>query len=195
MTNEARYKRAFSTLHASGNLMEVKTMNDTRKRVIPRLVAVCAAAALVLAMAGVAYAADVGGIQRTVQLWFYGDQTNAVLDIRGDEYTLVYTDSTGEVHERGGGGIVIGPDGSERPMTEEEFLEQLDQPEVEYSEDGPVAVWWRGRKLDITDRFEDSVCYVQLKDGGDTLYMTVKYNDSYATSPHSYPDPDTFSGG
>ena len=196
MTNKERYQRAFSTLHASGDFMEVKTMDKkSSRRYIPRLAAVCAAVALTLAMATAAYAADVGGIKRTVQVWLHGELTNATLDIRGDEYTLDYTDSLGQVQERGGGGIVIGPDGSERPMTEEEFMEQLDMPEVEYGEDGSVTVWWRGQKLDITDRFENGVCYVQLRDGGETLYLTVKYDDSYAASPHSYPDPDTFSAG
>ena len=196
MTNKERYQRAFSALHASGNFMEVKTMDKkSSRRYIPRLAAVCAAVALTLAMATAAYAADVGGIKRTVQVWLHGELTNATLDIRGDEYTLDYTDSQGQAQERGGGGIVIGPDGSERPMTEEEFMEQLDMPEVEYGEDGSVTVWWRGQKLDITDRFENGVCYVQLRDGGETLYLTVKYDDSYAASPHSYPDPDTFSGG
>ena len=196
MTNKERYQRAFSALHASGDFMEVKTMDKKRsRRYITRLAAVCAAVALTLAMATAAYAADVGGIKRTVQVWLHGELTNATLDIQGDEYTLDYTDSQGQRQERGGGGVVIGPDGSERPMTEEEFLEQLDMPEVEYGESGSVTVWWRGQKLDITDRFENGVCYVQLRDGGETLYLTVKYGDSYAASPHSYLDPDTFSGG
>ena len=195
MTNKERYKRAFSPLHASGNFMEVNAMNKTKKRYLPRVAAVCAAVALMLAMATAAYAADVGGIRRTVQIWLHGELTSATLDIRGDEYTLDYTDSQGQAQERGGGGIVIGPDGSERPMTEEEFMEQLDMPEVEYGESGSVTVWWRGQKLDITDRFENGVCYVLLRDGGETRYLTVKYGDSYAASPHSYQDPDTFSGG
>ena len=195
MTNSERYQRAFSTLHASGAMMEVKIMKNTKKHYARRAAAVCAAAALVLAMAGAAYAADVGGIRRTVQLWLHGDQTNAVLDIQGDEYTLTYTDGQGRTQEMGGGGIVIEADGSERPMTEEEILERLNMPEVEYGEDGAVTVWWRGQKLDITDMFENGICYVQLRDGGETLYLTVKYDDSYAASPHSYPDPDTFSGG
>ena len=82
MTNKQRYQRTFSVLHASEDcLMEVKTMKHTKKINISRLAAVCAAAVMVMALACAAYAADVGGIQRSVQLWINGDQTDAVLDI------------------------------------------------------------------------------------------------------------------
>ena len=195
MTNKERYKRAFSTLHASGEMMEVTPMENKTRRYVRRAAAVCAAAALVVALAGVAYAADVGGIRRTVQVWIHGDQTNAVLDIQGDEYTLTYTDGQGRPQERGGGGIAIEADGSVRDLTEEEIVEHLDSPDVVYGEDGSVTVWWRGKGLDITDKFENGVCYVQIKDGGETKYLTVKYGDSYAVSPYSYLSPNTFSGG
>lgn len=196
MTNKERYQRAFSALHASGNFMEVKTMDKkSSRRYIPRLAAVCAAVALTLAMATAAYAADVGGIKRTVQVWLHGELTNATLDIRGDEYTLDYTDSQGQAQERGGGGMAFEADGSQRPLTEAEIMEQLNSPEVEYGEDGSVTVWWRGQKLDITDRFEGKVCYVTLTDGAETLYLTVKYQGGYGWSNEDYPDPDTFSAG
>ena len=188
MTNEARYKRAFSTLHASGNFMEVKTMNNTGKRYIPRLAAVCAAAALVLALAGGAYAADVGGVRHAVQIWLHGDLTNAALDIQGGEYT----DGQGNAQERGGGGIVMEADGTERALTEGEIVEQLNSPEGEYGEDGAVTVWWRGQKLDITDKFQGKVCYVKLTDGAETVYLTVKYHGGYGWSNEDYPDPNDF---
>lgn len=67
MTNKQRYQRAFSALHASEDcLMEVKAMKYTKKRNVSRLAAVCAAAVMVTALACAAYAADVGGIQRSI---------------------------------------------------------------------------------------------------------------------------------
>ena len=192
MTNKERYQRAFSALHASAKTMEVKTMENKTRRYTRRAVAVCAAAALVLALAGIAYAADVGGIRHTVRIWLRGDVTDAVLDIQGAEYTLTYTDDQGRTQERGGGGMAFEADGSERPLTEEEIMEQLNSPDVEYGEDGTVTVWWRGRGLDITDRFGDGVCYVQLRDGGETMYLTVKYHGGYGWSNEDYPDPNDF---
>ena len=70
MTDKERYKRTFSLLRASQeDFMEVKAMNDN-VRILPvrKLAALCAAVVLVVAMATVAYAADVGGIQRAVQV-------------------------------------------------------------------------------------------------------------------------------
>ena len=192
MTNKERYQRAFSTLHASEKMMEVRSMENTKKRYVRRTVAVCAAAALVLALAGAAYAADVGGIRHTVQVWLHGDQTDAVLDIQGSEYTLTYTDEQGRAQERGGGGVAVEADGTERALTEEEIVEQLDTPEVEYGEDGTVTVWWRSKGVDITDKFENDVCYVQLKDGGETKYLTVKYQNGYACSDTAYISPSAF---
>ena len=54
---------------------------------MPRLAAACAAAVLTMGLASAAYAADVGGIQRSIQIWVNGDQTDAVLDVRDSSYT------------------------------------------------------------------------------------------------------------
>ena len=69
MTNKEKYKQACSVLHTSENFsMEVKKMAMEKKRKIN--VAAAAAAVCVLAAgAGGSYAANVGGIQRTIQLW------------------------------------------------------------------------------------------------------------------------------
>ncbi len=197
MTNKQRYQRTFSTLHASkGCLMEVKEMKHAKKIYIPRLAAVCAAVVMVVGLASVAYAADVGGIQRTVQIWINGDQTDAVLDVQGSSYTLTYQDQDGNSHKVGGGGVAFSPDGTERPLTEDEIMEQLDSPDVQYRDDGSVWLCYRGEKVELTDRFdEDGVCYVQLKKDNGPLYLTIKYNRGFASSPHSYISPNSFNTG
>lgn len=193
MTNKEKYQRAFSTLHASNEIMEVKTMETTRRIRMPRMAAVCAAVIFVMGLATVAYAVDIGGIQRSIQIWLHGDQTDAVLEIEDGNYTLTYEDVQGQTHQQQGGGIVFEGMEEGRPLTEEDILEQLDAPKVEYQEDGSVWVYYRSQKLEITDCFdEDGVCFVQLKDGNETLYMTVKYQDGYACSSDNYPDSDSF---
>ena len=72
------------------------------------------AAALVLALGSVAYASDLGGIQRTVQLWLNGEMTDATLTVKNGHYTVNYTDSEGNERERSGGGVAFEPDGTER---------------------------------------------------------------------------------
>ena len=64
---------------------------------------------------------------------------------------------------------------------------------MEYKEDGSVWVYYHSQKLEITERFdEDGVCYVQLEDGAETIYMTVKYKNGFACNSHDYPAPSSF---
>lgn len=190
MTDKERYKRAFSLLRASEHdFMEVASMDHVKVLPVRRLVSLCAAVVFVVAMATVAYAADIGGIQRKVQVWIHGDQTSAVLDVRGKSYTLSYEDENGESRSVAGGGVAIGLFGQERPLTEEEVLEYLDSPEVAYLEDGSVWVYYHDQKLEITDKFVDGVCYVQLQEDDRVLYLTVTEEGGYTMSPHGYEKP------
>lgn len=46
---------------------------------------------------------------------------------------------------------------------------------------------------EITDRFdENGVCYVQLNTEDGPLYLTAKYQNGSACSPHSYISPRAF---
>ncbi len=191
MTNKERYQRAFSALHASEDfLMEVTPMKRTGKVRKNRIVALCAVIALMAVLATAAYAADVGGIRRTVQLWIHGDQTDAILEVEDGSYTVTYEDADGNVKEMGGGGMAIDANGVERPLTEKEILEHLSEPEVDYKDDGTVWVYYLNDRIEITDKFDDDgVCYVQLKNGGKTLYLTVEYQEGYIMSPHGFEKP------
>ncbi|MEQ2442014.1 hypothetical protein WMO64_00850 [Pseudoflavonifractor sp. CLA-AP-H29] len=164
--------------------------HTVRRHQLKTAVVLAAACILLVGTATATYTADVGGIQRTVQLWIHGDQTTATIQIADDgSYRLEYPDENGEIQEQSGGGVAFNPDGSERPLTEEEILEELSMPDVEYQENGSVWVYWCGQSIDITDRFENGVCYVKLENSQDTLYMTVEYGNGYTTSPHRYVIP------
>lgn len=157
---------------------------------ISRAAVLCAAAVLVLALATAGYAADVGGIQRTVQVWTHGDQTDAVIQIENGSYELYYQDADGTPREQSGGGVAYDFFGRERPLTAEELMTQLNQPEVEYRDDGSVWVYYRDQSLEITDLFKDGICRVELKDeNGKALYMTVEYGGGYSMSSHHYIAP------
>ena len=195
MTNRERYQRTFSALHASEDfLTEVHQMKHTGKNGKKRIVALIAAVAIIAVLATAAYAADLGGFRRTVQIWLHGDQTDAVLEVNRNEdstteYSLTYTDEKGETHQTHGGGIAV-EDGVERPLTEEEIMEHLNDPEVFYNDDGTVTVFYLGQSIDITDKFDDDgVCYVQVKNGDKTLYLTVQYGEGYNMSPYGYEKP------
>lgn len=192
MTNKERYQRTFMKLHASDRIEEVKTMRQTKRMYMKRYIPVLAAMVLSFSVATAVYAADVGGIQRIVQIWIHGDQTNAVLEIDEGHYTMTYKDTDGNSHTVSGGGVAFDPDGNDRPVSEEELMEQINAPEVDYREDGSVIVYYHNQSIDITDKFEDSVCRIKIVENRDTLYMTVKYNKGYATSSHGYVNPNHF---
>ena len=157
-----------------------------------RFAAAAAVFAVVVLLGGSAYAMDIGGIQRTVQVWIHGDQTDATLVIENGSYSLGYEDEDGNQVHREGGGVAINPDGTDRPLTEEELLDDINAPEVEYEEDGRVVVYYLNQQLDVTDKFVDGICYVQLQVDDSVLYMTIKYQNGYAWSPHGYIQPSMF---
>ena len=196
MTNKEKYKQAFDTLSASDNFSrEVDKMSIlNRKHKLKTIAAAVAACLIVTAGTGTAYASDLGGIQRKVQLWIHGDQTTATLKISSDgSYNGTYADKDGKQKEFGGGGVAFNPDGSERSLTEEEIMEELNAPDIEYEKDGSVILYYKNQSIDITHKFnKDNICYVKLVDGDDSLYVTVKYNNGCAYSPNKYISPLEF---
>ncbi|MDO4942632.1 MAG: hypothetical protein Q4E73_07320 [Lachnospiraceae bacterium] len=194
MTNKEKYKKAFSTLQISDSLSwEVKRMAKLKKRQKMKTVAAFIAACLLISISGsAAYAKNIGGIQRTIQLWFHGDQTDAILDIKNDgTYSIQYSGEDGTVEEQSGGGVAIEGDGSERPLTEEELKEQLDSPEVDYKDDGTIWVYYHDQKIDITDKFDnDDICFVKVTEGKETFYITVSKEGSWGFSGDKYMQPE-----
>lgn len=57
--------------------------------------------AVVIGLGGSAYAMDIGGIQRTVQVWIHGDQSDATLVAENGSYSLEYEDGDGKLVHRG----------------------------------------------------------------------------------------------
>lgn len=194
MTDREKMRAAFAPLHASPKVLtEVMQMTENKKNsILRRGTTLALAAVLVLALGSFAYASDLGGIQRTIQLWRYGELTSVTITAGEGKYEYSYTDEDGTVQYGGGGGVAFDTvTGSERPLTEEELLEHFYMPEVSYSEDGTVTVYYGDQSVDITESFnEDGVSYVKLERDGDPLYMTICYQNGYATSPNKYPSPD-----
>ena len=76
-----------------------------------------------------------------MQVWIHGDQSDATPVIENGSYSLEYEDGDGKLVHRGGG-VAINPDGTERPLAEEELWDEVNAPEVEYEEDGCVVVYY-----------------------------------------------------
>lgn len=200
MTDKERFQETFKYLHASPEIItEVLNMSEekrvisvNRKRNMGRVAAAVAALVIAVGSGSVAYAMDLGGIQRIVQVWIHGDQTDAVFTVNEGEYTLEYENEEGNLVQQSGGGIAFEADGTQRPLTEEELWEDVTVPDVEYKEDGTVWVYYKNQELNITDKFENEICYLQLEDGDKVKFLTIKYQNGYAMSPHGYVQPWEF---
>lgn len=200
MTDREIFQKTFCKLHASPNVLtEVLNMTTEKKGVsikkkwyITKIAAVAAALTIVIGSGSVAYAMNFGGIQRIVQVWIHGEQTEAVFSVDNGTYTLDYKDKDGNEVHYGGGGIAFNQDGTERPLTEEELWSEINAPDVQYEEDGSVILYYLDQQMDITDKFEDGICYLQLQVDDETKYMTVKYQNGYAMSPYRYIQPNEF---
>ncbi len=177
MTEQERYKRAVSALHPDPAFrVELQKQGKTPARVRASLrfhaglAAILWILALSLAGAGV-YAADIGGIQRKIQILQHGELTDAVLSVSD-------TDGTYQVTT---------PSGNERPLTREELLSDLSNQVSTEVEDGHYYLCWRAHLFDLTGSFDKgTVCYVTLTDGSDTLYVTALSTGAVASSPYRY---------
>ncbi len=192
MNNKEKYKQAFSCVKPSDDfLMEVLEMKSQKNHAYgKKIVATVAACVLVVGSAVTAYAANLGGIQRTMQLWLHGDQTQVTMEFREDgSYHMEYTDEAGELHQQSGGGAAFDQFGNERPLTEEELLEELMAPDFYQNEEGRSIIAWGNQVLDITDEFVDGVCYVKLVNGDEIRYITAMEGQGYSMSPNKFLDP------
>ena len=127
MTNGEKYKKAFSVLQTSkGSLQEVENMAKLQKRTKMKTAAAVIAGCIILGGTGTAYAANVGGIQRTVQIWLHGDQTQATLDVSNDgTYTMEYYNEDGTLQQTGGGGVSIDADELSAPLQRKNLWKKL----------------------------------------------------------------------
>ena len=97
MTEKEQFQRAFAPLHASPDTMtEVMKMTErkTKRPALRRAATIGLAAALVLALGSVAYASDLGGIQRTVQLDVtdkFDEDGVCYVQLEGGEKTIYMT--------------------------------------------------------------------------------------------------------
>lgn len=197
MSNREQYKKAFSVLQASGDFtLGDEKMAVLKKKAMLRTFAAAACACLVIVGSSrIAYAANVGGIQRTIQLWMYGDQTDVTIDFDGSgNYSMEYTDADGNTRELGGGGFDVDADGTKRALTEDELIWHLfEEVDVSYNDDGRIMLYFQGQVADITDKFENDICYIFLNgtdlNGTDvSLYVTVHKAEDGGFPIDSSPD-------
>lgn len=195
MTNRERYKKAFSALHASDQTLltygdmesmdNINSMNyvnhiNRRKNLYMKKV-LAASAALVVTLGSMtaAYAADLGGIQEKLTMWFRGEETEVTASKHGDySYKYTFTDSDGESQEFVAGGVTLDDMGNEHAISAQELLDEFTD-EVIYADNGKILFFYYDgqKKIDITNLFdEDGICRIAIEDGKKTFYYTIEDN-------------------
>lgn len=191
MTERDKYKRAFSSIHLPDDFAIDLHKNHKEKKIrLQRAItAACVAAALFVGTTA-AYAANLNGIQRTIQIWLHGDQTSAVIKLDNDDGITHYTVRDKEGNEIHGGGVTIENDGSEKSSSEAEILEHLNEPDMEIIK-GRTYIFYKNQTIDITDLFnKDGVCYVILKNGKTKLYVTAVKGQGFSSDTKRFIQKD-----
>ena len=101
---QRKFQKTFSKLHASPDLL-TEVVGDGRRKAgynekekISYSEGSCGSDCMCGCSGSgtAAYAMNVGGIQRTIQIWIHGDQTDAQFVVEDGSYTLDYEDENGE---------------------------------------------------------------------------------------------------
>lgn len=182
MTNKERYKRTFSTLHSSENIaLEVENMEKRKNAYMKKVMAACAAVAVIFGGMTAAYAADIGGIQEKLTMWFHGTETDVTATDIGDySYKYTFTDEDGNPQEFTAGGVAIDDQGNEHKVSAKEILDEMTD-EIVIDDTGRTYLFCYDvqTQVDITDLFdEDGICRVSIRDGKKMIYYTIKENGS-----------------
>lgn len=183
MTNKEKYKRTFSALHASGNrLKEEEIMKKRKNKYMKKVVAAAATVFIVSGSMTAAYAADLGGIQEKLTVWFRGQETQMNVEKQGDNsYKYSYTDTEGRSQEFMAGGVEIDDQGNERPATAQEVLDFIGD-EVIFDDSGKIFFYCASeqKKVDITSRFDEKgICRIAIKEGENIMYYEINKEGGY----------------
>ena len=165
---------------------------NKKHKIIKGIAAACVAVATVGGLTTTAYAANIGNIQRQIQIWVQGDQTSATLEVdeNAGTYSVKYVNEAGEEKNIQGGGLTIDVYGNESPVTEAEIIDHMDMPDVIYLDDGSIKVYYHSQEIDITDKFnKDGICYAYVSEGDKEFYMTIEKNGGYSIDTQKYPKP------
>ena len=201
MTNHERYRRAAELVQPVPersiiDYVEAKTMK--KRKPLKVFATVCAAVALVLALTAGVYAADVGGIRHTMNIWLHGDAVEVTIKQVGEgQFEITYP--YGSV--RAAGGLAEDGRGGMRGVTEEEIREEIiSSPDAEQDEDGRIWLYLRDHKIDVTDQIaQNGYAQVKVKDGLLADYITLIWEGdtgySVSTGHFGYPSVESLRSG
>lgn len=195
MSNKENYKKAFSVLKSSCDFtLEEKRMEKMkREKINKNLLTAAAVLFVVVAGSGTAYAADLGGIRETVQMWVHGNKTDVSyeFDEEKNNYVKTYVNENGEEVQED----VSVWNGDNTPLEEDELIEyESDNVSYEKTDDGRFMIYYQNKAVDITDKFTDGTCYIHVVGEKGEKYIKIKLTengDDYSDMLES-PEPFAF---
>jgi len=191
MTNSEKYKQAFSALHASNYInLEENTMKKSNLHFKMRpALAVCLGVVLVFGCMGAAYAADVGGIQETIEIWINGSLADAEVVENGDgsySYIVDYDEDDGYSTVITAGGVAIDDDGTEHALSPAEVAESFSN-EISYDEsEEAIYLYYNDKTIDITEYIEQGIRKFALDDNGEMVYFDVNEDANEGTGSFGF---------
>lgn len=194
MTDKERYKQAFSALPSSHPFdMEVDDMRRIHKKHKKNLAAAAVAFAVIIGGSATAYAADIGGIQEKISIWFFGKQTEASMSPTGTgAYSLIFDTPDGDQETLNYGVASFDEDGGQVWMPADELVSHINETAtVIVDKNAKVWVYYYDQQVEITDSFdENGVCNVTLTHEGHPLFVKVIKTSDNSYSYYQTENPD-----
>lgn len=146
------YQRVFSKIQIPEPVDVEKIMKENRRETgmnfWQKHAAALGAALVIAGSTGVAYAADLGGIRTTVNVWLHGEQKELEAVPDGSGGYEFYENGSDEPIG-GGGGIWYDENGVEHAASAQEVADNM-KPPVEILDDGRVTLELKEKVWDIT---------------------------------------------
>ncbi len=197
-SNSDRYKKSFDNLHLSGDFSSRLSESLEKEREDKKVVNLFSAGKIAAAIAicsltcGTAcYAADVGGIRTNFNIWLNGTNQNIEVQDNGDG-SYSWTDDEG--HEYGFGGITIDEDGTQHPLTPDEYFEMMNNDgSLEFTDDESFIFHYHNLSIDVTDKIVGGKLALHVEDPSNPYtyfsFTGIESNGAYGTSIADKPEP------
>ncbi|WP_276930817.1 hypothetical protein [Faecalibaculum rodentium] len=183
------YQRVFSKIQIPEPVDVETIMKENRRETgmnfWQKHAAALGAALVIAGSTGVAYAADLGGIRTTVNVWLHGEHTQLDAVPNGTGGYEFYETGSGEPIG-GGGGVWIDENGVEHAASAQEVAENLASP-VEVREDGTVWLSVNDQTWDITDYIQSGK--VESFHAGSRYFRVLVEGTGVQTQTSDKPEP------
>lgn len=167
MTNKERYKKAYENIRPHDDFKVDLEKTPVISIATPKnVLAVMMAGVLLFGGAGSAYAKDFCGIRSKLETIIRGGyKVQATIEVNDDQTYTVHAGTESYT------GVVSGEKMSKEDILQD-VIAELEDPQM-VVENGRAIIWWKDQEDDVTDKFEDGICYHEMTSNGETIQVTI----------------------